>query len=63
MPSANEVKDGNESFEQMEACYFLELQNPYNVLAVHYHPYMSYESKSQFALPLVHVYSLKQFNL
>lgn len=28
MPSANEVEVGNESFEQMEARYFLELQNP-----------------------------------
>lgn len=63
MPSANEVEVGNESFEQMEARYFLELQNPQSVFAMHYHSYVAYESKWQFALPPACVYSLKQFDL
>lgn len=35
------VQAGNKYFEQMEAHYFLELQNPYSMFVMHYFSYMA----------------------
>lgn len=54
VPSVNEVEVGNESSEQMGVHYFLELQNPYSVFAMHYLSYVANDNSHCHLCMLTH---------